>query len=62
MKDDDRRKNSLSLKSKVLVNKVRMMFVDSGVIADRAYGAVLLMPMRKDMKTAAGEDFSSPMG
>jgi len=39
-----------------------MMFVDSGVIADRAYGAVLMIPIRKDVKTAAGEDYSLLMG
>jgi len=35
-----------------------MVFAYSRVIADRVCGAVLPMPMRKDMKTAA---YSMPM-
>jgi hypothetical protein len=38
------------------------MFADLGIIADRAYGAVLPMPMRKDVKTTAGGACSLPMG
>ena len=34
---------------------------DRRVIADRAYGAVLLMPMREDMKTTAGGARGVPM-
>jgi len=32
-----------------------MVFADSGVIADRVYGAALPMPMSEDMKTATCE-------
>jgi hypothetical protein len=39
-----------------------MIFADLGVIVDRAFGAVLLMPMRKDVKTTTGEACSLPMG
>ena len=39
-----------------------MMFADLRVMARRAYGVVLPMPMRKDVKTTACEACSLPMG
>jgi len=39
-----------------------MMFADSGVIANRVYGAVLPKPMRKDVKTTTGEACRLSMG
>jgi len=39
-----------------------VVFADSEVIADKAFDAVLPMPMREDVKTTTGEACSLPTG
>jgi len=50
MEDDDRWRGSISLKSKCWLVRSEVVLADSGVITDKACDAMLLMPMRKDVK------------
>jgi len=52
----------LASNEKCWVVRSGMMFADLRVMARRAYGVVLPMPMRKDVKTTACEACSLPMG
>ena len=53
IEDDDRWRDSVSLKSKCRLLRSEVMFADSGVVADKTCDALSLMLMKKDVKTIA---------